>query len=79
MTAKRLAWLFVTVSAACLPIHFVAAGRQSSTIERFALAACVVALALALLQPDTDRKRFLPGVCAFFLYLVHSLFTSLSA
>ncbi len=78
-TAKGLAWLFVVASAACLPLHLVVSGRQSNTIAGFAIAVFVVALALALFQPRTDAKRFLPAICAFLLYLVHALFPSLTA
>jgi hypothetical protein len=78
-TAKRLAWLLVVASAACLPLHLVISGRQSNTIAGFAIGVIVMALALALFQPRTDAKRFLPAVCAFLLYLVHALFPSLGA
>jgi hypothetical protein len=78
-TAKRLAWLLVVSSAACLPLHLLVSGRQSNTIAGFAIGVFVLALALALFQPRTDARRFLPAVCAFLLYLLHALFPSLGA
>lgn len=76
-SAKRMAYLLVSISAFLIPFHWRADYHGDTYLAAIALAAMVVALALGFYIPRTDRHRFLPFVLGFAFLVIHSLLQKL--
>jgi hypothetical protein len=76
-SAKRTAYLLVAISALLLPLHAKADGLGDEYLAGIAFACIMIALLLGLFIPQTDRRRFLPFLLCFIVFLLHSLLQKL--
>jgi hypothetical protein len=72
-SAKRVAYLLASISAASLVLHFHCDHQTGSNLVAFALLTLLPLLILSLFTPRSDRRRFLPqllGLVSFILHVV---------
>ena len=69
---KSIAWGIVLVSIVSLSLHAFISHQAGSILSGLSFVAFAVTVLLGLLQSRTDKKRFLPTLCALLLSIVHS-------
>lgn len=76
-SAKRMAYLLVAISALLLPFHARVDGIGDEYLASVAFACMAITLLLGLFIPQTDRRRFLPFLLCFVVFLIHGFFQKL--
>jgi hypothetical protein len=76
-SAKWVAYLLVAVSTLLLPFHLRSDGIADEYLASIAFVCMAVALLLGLFIPRTDRRRFLPFLLCFVVFLIHGFFQKL--
>ena len=70
---KRMAFLLVIMSALIWPLHFRADWRGDEYLAEVAFGLLIATFVLGLLIPRTDKRRLLPSLLAFLVFILHSL------
>ena len=73
LSPKTFAWAIVLINIVSLSLHAFISHHSGSTLSGLSFVAFAITLLLGLVQSRTDKKRFLPALCALLVSILHSI------